>query len=304
MTVAVAVARNQVETKEVSKMARNGKGISLKPRDATRGGLPDDLDVTVEKSFFRVGSTSDYTTDAEVGEPGAVPLWTLTLQPEDGESFDLHMSCGSIDRLVPSQDGSQLIPAEDSNAQSLSDSCNAYIMLESMVKCEAELEEKLLDDISIVEGMKFHLLRKPAPKRAGLEIAEAEGETRRARTVPTCSEILELPWEKGGKKKAKAAAGKPVKGKAAVEEDEEEEEEEEEEEGADDAASSETEAIITSLLEDEPAGIKAAALYKRVFAAAKKSKNKAAIVDLAQDEDWLGDDERPWVFAKGVVKPA
>jgi hypothetical protein len=266
------------------------KRISTLMKDAESAGLPDDIDVTIVGSKYACRSSADYKADAEVDAQDAVPVWVLTLQPEDGEPFDLIESCGNIRRVVPGDDGTFLAQAEGSSAAGMSNSCKAYHLLASMIECDESVDAKANEDISSLEGMKWHLLRKPAPKSwAGLAEPEADSNGRKARprTIETCTEIHSLPW-KGGKK-ASSAPAKGRKGKAEPEPADE----------ADDA-STEAEGIVDGIVR-EKGKVKAASLYKLAQGAAKKSDNKDAIIELLQDDGWLGADDRPWLFEDGVL---
>lgn len=277
--------------------------ISTRIRDAESAGLPDDIDVTIKKSLYAVRSNADYKEDAEIddvdaqGKPSAVPVWVLTLQPGDGDEFDLIESCGSIKRVVPSDDGLRLKRSEaNTAAKGISNTCKAFYLLESMVDCEDSIDEKANTDISSLEGMKFHLLRKPAPKSwAGLAEPEPgpDGRKARARTIETCSSVLSVPWKKGsGKATAQGKAGK----KQAAPEPETSDE---------DAASDAAKEIVEALLADDKyaeKGIKVSSLFKLVHPEAKKSDHKDAIIELVQDDDWLGGEERPWTLEDGIIK--
>lgn len=265
------------------------KRISTLMKDAESAGLPDDIDVTITGSKYACRSSADYKADAEIDAADAVPVWVLTLQPEDGEPFDLIESCGNIRRVVPSDDGSFLAQAEGSSALGMSNSCKAFHLLASMIECEESVDAKANEDISSLEGMKWHLLRKPAPKSwAGLAEPEpgADGRKARPRTIETCTEIHSLPWKgKGGK------ASAPAKGKGKAKP-------EPEPEGDD--ASTEAETIVDAIVK-EKGTVKAASLYKLAQGAAKKSDNKDKIIELLQDDEWLGHDDRPWLMEDGVL---
>ena len=268
------------------------KRISTLMKDAESAGLPDDIDVTIVESKYACRSSADYKADAEIEAADAVPVWVLTLQPEDGEEFDLIESCGNIRRVVPSDDGTFLAQAEGSSANGMSDSCKAYLLLASMIECDESVDAKANEDIAGLKGMKWHLLRKPAPKSwSGLAEPEpgADGRKARPRTIETCAEIHSLPWKKGGKASASAAAqGKGKKGKPAAEPEPE------------DDGSTEAEEIVDAIVK-EKGTVKAASLYKLAQGAAKKSDNKDKIIELLQDDEWLAHEDRPWLMEDGVL---
>jgi hypothetical protein len=269
-------------------MAKQQKRISTLVKDAESAGLPDDIDVTVVKSFYAVRSSVDYKEEAAIEADDAVPCWVLTLQPEEGEPFDLIESCGSIRRVVPSDDGTFLTPAEGKNATGMSNSCKAFLLIESMVECDESVDAKINEDVGNLEGMKWHLLRKPAPKSwAGLAEPEpgADGRKARPRTIETCSGIISLPWKKG-----KGSASTPAKGKGKAKPEPEPE----------DDGSTEAEEIVDAIVK-EKGTVKAASLYKLAQGAAKKSDNKDKIIELLQDDEWLGHEDRPWLVEDGVL---
>lgn len=275
----------------MAKRSGDDRRISTRMADAESAGLPDDIDVTVEDSVYAVRSSADYKEEASVDADDAVPVWVLTLQPDDGESFDLIQSCGNIKRVVPSDDGTYLERAPGNNtAKGISNTCKAFYLLESMIDCDDSVDEKANDSIKNLVGMKWHLLRKPAPKSwSGLAEPEPgpDGRKARARTIETCSAILSLPWKKGSGKSAPKKKTEPVA------------------QDTGDTASDEAQEIVNDLLQEDKYkedGIKVKSLYKLVAPAAKKSDNKDAVLELVQDDEWVGHEDRPWLVEGDYIK--
>jgi hypothetical protein len=208
------------------KKSKKDAGISWDPDDA-EGGLPDDLDVTLRNPRCRVADKTDYTEDADVDSEDAVPMLSITCEPDEGDEFDIHLSAGNINRIVPSDDGETFVPAEDSRAKGLAKTSNAFLFLASLVAAGFPKKKIAADGIPIIDGTYCHLMRVDQPKRRGLAAAEDEEDSGRPRTVPNITEIHSLPWEKGKKKKSKKTSTKSNKKAKSEDEDEDEDEEEE-----------------------------------------------------------------------------
>jgi len=134
---------------------------------------------------------------------------------DDGAEYTQHYSVADPSRFEPSADGKTLEAVGE--AVALSKSSNGFILLNALVNAGFP-ENKLGDDISVLDGLRTHNIAVPEPKRSGLKTREREGGRERVLSVP--SRVLQLPWEgegaKGGKK---AAPAKKSAAKAAPAED-------------------------------------------------------------------------------------
>lgn len=182
-------------------------GISFKPSETVTGGLLQDVDVRINKARYTV---FDYNGKAE--KPALTVA--IAMEPVDGgEEFVQYYSAGSLERFAPSEtsDGSPLssvgdegcfvVPSEGSTATQLSRSSNFIFFIQELVNASFP-EDRIGDDISVLEGTVMHVIRKAAPKREG---GPAPVEGAREKTILVPSKVLKLPWEKGAKGAAKAA---------------------------------------------------------------------------------------------------
>jgi len=182
-------------------------GVSINPEDFSEGGILNDVDVEFLKLRFLSGEEAVEQTDSmgtytDVEETLFV---AANLKHQDGDGWE-YWSAGKLEYFEPSKDGKRAIPV--GNAERLSKSCNAYILLASIIDCGFPRDE-FVDDLSVVDGMLAHLFRAEQPKRAGLG-----GDDGRTRTVLTVDKILDESPVGTGKK------GKKASGKAKAEETE------------------------------------------------------------------------------------
>lgn len=182
-------------------------GVSLKPSDAVEGGaVPVDMNLLYKEARFNV---FDYTT-----KEGKVVGTTVALRVksvnDDGSEYEQQYSVGDPGRFTVSEDGKSI------EGPNMSKSSNAFLFLKGLVDAGFP-ENKLGDDISVLDGTYAYHIGVPEPKRSGLAPRPvAEGQVVRPKTLSIPSKILRLPWEK--KTGAKGAATKPAaKGKVADE---------------------------------------------------------------------------------------
>lgn len=295
-------------------MVQKKRKFSMRLADAEDGFLSN-ADVTIKEAHF--GTWQEAGEKALVnGREADDPQLTIVFEGEDGQEFrPERFGAGKAARLVPSEDGEEpaeegqgpfLIPAEDSKAAGLHKQSTAYQFLASLVK-PAKGKLKLSDDAwgdkgtEALVGMRIHVVRVPDPRQArGTALAEGEKE----RTILVCDEIYEL----GGSGKAGKSA-KPKKARAddddedenpkrkkkpAEDDDDDDAGDEDEAEGGDEDASTEAEKVVVKMLEKAGGSLAISALAKKSFSLIAKSANKGEILELFQDEDWIGDDDRPW----------
>ena len=250
--------------------------LSFAPEDFVQGGLINDTDVLVTSAKWEY---FDYS-----GQVSSNPAVALRLQGTvvgSDETWDQHISAGSNKDFVPTpeDDGDTLSPQGTGTA--LRKGSNFHIFVESLVKCGFPVERLHEGKASNFVGVKFHLLRVPAPKREGLTPSEGG----REKTVVTCSKLLATPWDKraaaAGSKKA-AAASAPAAAAAA------------EAEPAEESGTSTADTAITNITEVLTAAGKAlstATLKVKLLAAlgTMDAKEKQAIVKLGQDTGWLAE---------------
>lgn len=195
--------------KKAKKAASSGR-ISWDTDDAEAGGLPEGR-VELVKPHTRLASTANYEED---DTDSGVPVLSIKCYPVDkknarvGDPFNIHLSAGKAARLIPTDDGSDFQPADDSPAKGLSKTSNCYYFVKSIEDAGFPKDKLRSQGIAVIAHSIVELTRVPQPARRGLAAAD-EGETANIRTMPSVTEIYVLPWER--KKKAKPAAEEPVK---------------------------------------------------------------------------------------------
>jgi hypothetical protein len=167
-------------------------GVSLKPSEFIEGGaVPVDRNLTWKECRFDI---FDYTKkDGTVVARSTTAR--ITYVDDDGAEFIQHYSVAQPERFTPSADGKQLVAV--GGAQALSKSSNYYILMNALINAGFP-ENKLGEDISILDGLYTYNIGLPEPKRSGLVREAVEGAREKVLSVP--SQILKLPWEKKGGK--------------------------------------------------------------------------------------------------------
>jgi hypothetical protein len=160
------------------------QGIALNV--ASQGGLLDDADVEILDAAF-----------CEYDYGGAIDhnVFALGIQMRDtaGKTYDQYYSAGELVYFVPSADGSMAVPVGDK--QQLSDTCNAWKFLLSIMECRDEMNAILgAGNVKALIGLKCHVKQYAQPKRQGL-IRGGKNPDREP-TVLLVSAILALPGEK------------------------------------------------------------------------------------------------------------
>lgn len=219
--------------------------VSLRPSSFVEGGaVPVDRNLRWEEVRFALW---DYQ-----GKAPQTTALCINFKDDDGQEYTQYYSAASPDRFVPSEDGKQLVAVGD--AQALSKSSNAYVLLNALVNAGFP-ENKLDDDISGLDGLYAHHIGIPMPKRAGLASAEpVEGGRERVLSVP--DQILELPGEG---KKTPAKSGRKSTAKA-------------EDTGTDDDVAADAVALATELVAGSDNGT---VTRQQVATAAVKGKKNA-----------------------------
>lgn len=176
-------------------------GVSIKPSQFVEGGaVPVDRNLLWKECRF---ANFDYTK-----KDGTVVASTVSAkivyQDDEGTEYTQHYSAGDPARFQPSKDGRTLEALTSS--ENLSKSSNYYILMNALINAGFP-ENKLGEDISVLDGLRTHNIGIPEPKRSGLVREAVEGARERVISVP--DSIIQLPWEGKGKVA-------PAKGKAAT----------------------------------------------------------------------------------------
>lgn len=138
------------------------KGVSLNPNDFVSGGLIDDVDCTFENVKFEM---YDYNGKVSPANP------SLGIDIRYGDAEDdktrQYWSAGSHKDWAASDDGSMLVSVGQATA--LRKSTNLFNLLKSLCECGFQSDELDEGVVTCLEGLKCHVMRIPAPKRAGLQ---------------------------------------------------------------------------------------------------------------------------------------
>ena len=173
-------------------------GVSIRPSEFVEGGaVPVDRNLLWKECRF---ANFDYTK-----KDGTVVASTVSAkilyQDDEGTEYTQHYSAGDPNRFQPSADGKTLEALTES--ANLSKSSNYYILMNALINAGFP-ENKLGEDISVLDGLYTHNIGLPEPKRSGLVREAVEGARERVISVPDT--IITLPWE--GKAAGKAAPAK------------------------------------------------------------------------------------------------
>ncbi len=186
-------------------------GVSIRPSEFVEGGaVPVDRNLLWKECRF---ANFDYTK-----KDGTVVASTVSAkivyQDDDGTEYTQHYSAGDPARFQPSKDGKTLEALTSS--ENLSKSSNYYILMNALINAGFP-ENRLGEDISVLDGLYTHNIGIPEPKRSGLVREVAEGARERVISVP--DSIIKLPWEGKAAGVAKATPAKKAAAAVPAEED-------------------------------------------------------------------------------------
>jgi hypothetical protein len=190
--------------------------VSMLREDFSSGGFLDDVIVTV--------TGASYTYFDYDGKGKRTCAAKLDLQLEDGTAVDQHFSCGDPKFFAPSADGDTLEPLGEKGT--LNDKSNWALFLASLQDFPEYQTEEATGVLRggqitpMMVGLKFHLSRKPAPKRAGMAPRPgANGEPAREQTIVIATAVYATPWapeKTESKKRGKRAPTKTASAKQAT----------------------------------------------------------------------------------------
>lgn len=240
--------------------------LSLRPSTFVEGGgLLDDVDVTVKQSVFAF-----YDYNGTVSPPS--PSLGLTLVDPDGKEHDQFFSAGDAKYFSPSADdknpsdiGKYLVAVGDKTA--VNNNTNLAKFIASLVNAGFPEDKLESGDISILEGLEFHLKRE-AVKRTGL--VRTGKNAGREQTVITVAKIIRLPWEKGASTSKAASSAKPTNGAAP----------------ADDISTKAGEVLLEVLMEND-GKLPKAKVSTAAFGKLKGDPNQKAISQLLFKDDFI-----------------
>jgi hypothetical protein len=257
--------------------------MSLKVSEQVEGGFIDNVDavLTFETCEF------DYNGSVAVPVPA---LHVSITYDKDGseETKEEYYSAGKPEKVQPTSDGKGFDIEGD---KGLSQNCKAAQFLKSLVDAGLDEDEYLGDnDVTKMDGIGVHLERRP-------DASSGFGSTeKKDRTILLVTKINHLPGEapKGAKAKptpTKATTTKPAAGKPAP--------------AKPGAKPKGLEAQLVPVIEEilseaDENTVAKSELSKLVFDKVKGNPELKAnlrdLTKLSQNEEFLGDDARPWAF--------
>ncbi len=178
--------------------------ISLNPKTFSMGGLLNDADVEITSSRFTVYDYNGTITDPQ---QMSVALRLDMRVLDSGEEHVEYFSFGRVPDWSISEDGKTVDPitGKRPNANSV-----FSMFIQSLI--EAGFDEARLDagDVSVLEGLKVHVIRKAAPESWKSLPGMKRKEEGREKTYLAVERILEQPQEKKAAAKAQAKADLPA----------------------------------------------------------------------------------------------
>lgn len=155
-----------------------------------------------------------------------------------------------------------------------------------------------LDDFDGIHGY-WTRIQMPQPEGRGGALLDASGKPKKAGEALVLTEVGEGPAagaKAASKGSAKGKAAGKVKKAAPVEEEEEEDEEDVEVEGEEEELSAAVDAVILAALQASKNGWLATKQLPFLMLKNIDKDSQAEAVELIGDEDWLGGDDRSFVF--------
>lgn len=157
-------------------------------------GLLNDADVTAVEHRFTI-----YDYDGKADE--ATCLHVTMIRDGETEPHEQYLSVGGGTAFVPSKDGKYLVANGD--RESLAKRSNYQIYMDSLFKLGVD-PAQVAEDISVLDGMRGHVLRVPALGREdlpGSNRKRRDGEPERKPENLIVTKLIDkLPWEKGSGK--------------------------------------------------------------------------------------------------------
>lgn len=193
------------------------KLLSWNPDDAIQGGLVSDVDVTFKECRFEY-----WNYGGRIDNDVAALRITLLVDGQT-DTVDQYWSVGDAGFYQPVNDGRAMV-GKDGHENYIKNS-NFMLLINSLVNQGYERKKGGLGDISILDGVRAHVVRHTAPKREGLD---TQGTNEREKMVLIVTKLISVPGEKARAKgktttAAAATAAQPVAqaaGEAGAEENE------------------------------------------------------------------------------------
>jgi hypothetical protein len=202
VAVAETVTATETGPQTASKIRRKtmSENVSIRPSEMVEGGgAPVDQNLTVKAAkfaFWDYNGTAPQTTAAK-----------LDFTTDEGVEYTQYYSVGDTSKFVPSQDGKSLVAVGSSPG--IRKSSNFAILMDNMVNSGFP-ENKLGNDVSVLDGLYAYWIGVPEPKRSGLQRTEEQKKKAENRVILVPQQVHSLPWEKKSAPKSGKSASKPA----------------------------------------------------------------------------------------------
>lgn len=243
--------------------------VSFKPETFIEGGaLLDDINLDITYARFIMG---DY--DGKMMEK--VPMLKMVVRSEEGEEHTQFYSVGGTGDFAPDDTGKGLNKVGSKSA--LVKSSNFGLLMTSLVEAGFDAGNINNDDISFLEGIRAHFIRK-AVKREGLENKKGKDNT-----VLVIDRLLEAKKATAGKGKATAKASAKVDNTALLDEVKN--------------------ILIEVLSEQDESKIAKKNILGKILPKIKDNPAKKEIISTVTNDEYLGGQDE-WVYAEGIISLA
>ncbi len=207
--------------KTTSGAAAPMSAVSLNPDNMVSAGLMDDFDGRITKARF---VPWDYNGNLD----HHILAVAIGIQPDEGDEFTQHYSCGELEHFAPSVDGSTPVDLENGEGEALEGpyavpvgkraalNNNTNFAQFMMALMDAGFDKsKLSPSLEFLEGVYGHFNRIPQKKRSGIvNAAEGDQARRRSNDILVVTELKAAPagttGKTGGAGKPNGAAGRPT----------------------------------------------------------------------------------------------
>lgn len=307
----------------------DGEELSWDTDDAEGGGLPEGRCVLLNPRT-RLGDVSNYPDD----DPEGVPLLSIDCVPvvkggklsTEIEPFEIHLTNGKRENVLPNKKGTGFIPNPDAKRQArgMARNSNTFYFTKSLEEAGFPKKKLKAKGIVAIHGTEVEITRVAQPKRTNRNAAADDPDAKMGGdTMPSVTTIYSLPWESKGKKARAAAEAalskrkKKGKGKKSSSSKSSKKKGAKRPKGDEDkrkpaAKSSKkssgkpeklialiAEKAINKVLKSEKyarKGIAADDAYTAIFPAVKENAQRKAIMKLVQSAEWMQGDDRPWLY--------
>lgn len=243
-----------------------------------------DEDISVKDAIFHM---FDYG-----GKGPTVPAARLVMERDDGSTVEENLTVGSQSTVQPSPCGKFMNVTGPRGG--FGEESNFGIFITSLLNAGFPAD-RLGEDITVLNGLKAHVMRIPLPKRT--RRGEETG-GKKVQDALTVTKIITLPGEdekKSATGAGKKKAGKKGSGKAAAKDDVAENDTD------DELTAKATEAVLEVLNAADGGPVAKNKLLQSVFTLLKNDPDKVKVCNLLRNDDVLSDSFL-WTYENGKLE--